>query len=482
MTKLLTLKEKQHQYYLKNKEKYLTRAKKQAEKLREKREKKCKKELEIIEQEERPTFLRPLLARCIREYGERELSTDVIDSFLKENLTKYEPASLKVFRNALSSYSKFQKGDKRNNLILDLLFYTGIRVNELINLRHCDYQNESLKIKGKGNKIRYIPIPVFLAKHFNGGTDYLFKTRTGKRIEKIQIRIMIYKKTKKAGINKHISPHTFRRSFATILNKKEVRLTIIQKVLGHNDIQTTSSYIHNSREEIYNELNKENVEYSPYGSKLKKENFAKDVTEEQQEIKNSPKFYQQAPFLTIAEDLLKLIKEDKGLKHEKRLLIDDNPNICKSVFANNYDKVKISKEYPNEYFAVIAPYYPATENQHHKEVLLVKNEEQPSVNFWENCGQKTKTEIMDLLAEKLGKPKNNLDINCLDALARKILYFYGEVKDNRSQAIHSLTGQVVEIAQTTFKEGKRGGEIYYSLKLANKTILRAIKADLSIEK
>jgi len=65
---------------------------------------------------------------------------------------------------------------------------------------------------------------------------------------------MIYKKTKKAGIDKHISPHTFRRSFATLLNKKEVQLTIISKILGHSDIQTTSSYIHNSHEEIFNEL------------------------------------------------------------------------------------------------------------------------------------------------------------------------------------------------------------------------------------
>jgi len=106
----------------------------------------------------------------IREYGERKLNTDAIVDFLKENLAKYEPASLKVFRNALSSYSRFRKidieweliarliptvqqkffstinqaefellkqaknktnwkGDERNDLILDLLFYTGIRLN-----------------------------------------------------------------------------------------------------------------------------------------------------------------------------------------------------------------------------------------------------------------------------------------------------------------------------------------------------------------
>jgi len=69
--------------------------------------------------------------------------------------------------------------NQRNNLILDFLFYTGIRVGELVNIRHCDYQNNSLKICGKGNKIRYIPILDSLAKHFNGSQNYLFRTRKG---------------------------------------------------------------------------------------------------------------------------------------------------------------------------------------------------------------------------------------------------------------------------------------------------------------
>ena len=62
---------------------------------------------------------------------------------------------------------------------------------------------------------------------------------------------MIYQKTKKAGIDKHISPHTFRRSFATLLNNKNVHLTTIQKLLGHSQINTTANYIHNSYEELY---------------------------------------------------------------------------------------------------------------------------------------------------------------------------------------------------------------------------------------
>ena len=108
--------------------------------------------------------------------------------------------------------------------------------------------------------------------------------------------------------------------------------------------------------------------------------------------------------------------------------------------------------------------------------------EKQITNFWENCSQKTKTEIIDILSERLGIPKNDLDHNCLDAIARKILYFYGEAKDNRSKDVSSLIGKVVEITQKNFKEGKRMGQIYYSIKLENKTIVRASKEDLVDDK
>jgi hypothetical protein len=112
----------------------------------------------------------------------------------------------------------------------------------------------------------------------------------------------------------------------------------------------------------------------------------------------------------------------------------------------------------------------------------ITSEPNSVVNFWENCNQRTKPEIIDLLVDRLGKPKNELDINCLNELASKIIYFYGEEKDFRSKAVSSLIGQVAEITQKEFKEGKRKGQIYYSLKLTNKTILRVIKEDLPAEK
>nr|CAG8598785.1 3065_t:CDS:1 [Entrophospora candida] len=135
--------------------------------------------------------------------------------------------------------------------MLDFLFYTGIRISELLNIRHCDYQNRSLRIHGKGNKVRFIFVPDFLTKYFNGSSVFLFQSINSKKLGVNRIRIMIYLKAKKAGLNKHISPHTFRRSFATLLNNKEVKLTTIQKLLGHSNINTTTDYIHNSHEELY---------------------------------------------------------------------------------------------------------------------------------------------------------------------------------------------------------------------------------------
>ena len=137
------------------------------------------------------------------------------------------------------------------------MFYTGIRVNELVNIKHCDYHDGHLKVYGKGNKIRFIPLPDFLTKYFNAlSQGYLFQTRHGKKLNPTYIRKTIYYLNKKADLNKHISPHTFRRSFATLLNNKEVRLTTIQKLLGHSDINTTTSYIHNSYQEIYQDYSK----------------------------------------------------------------------------------------------------------------------------------------------------------------------------------------------------------------------------------
>jgi len=82
---------------------------------------------------------------------------------------------LERLKNAPNQTNK--KNNERDNLILDFFFYTGLRVSELVNIKHLDYQNGILKVHGKGNKFRFIPVPDLLVKYFNDSSGYLFQTR-----------------------------------------------------------------------------------------------------------------------------------------------------------------------------------------------------------------------------------------------------------------------------------------------------------------
>lgn len=140
---------------------------------------------------------------------------------------------------------------------MDFLFYSGIRVSELVNIKHQDYQDNSLKIHGKGNKVRYVFIPPELIKEINPySSDYLFTNRQGKKITREYIVKLIKKRTILTEIKKRITPHTFRRSFATLLNNKGCNLTTIQKLLGHSHITTTANYIHNDYETLFADYSK----------------------------------------------------------------------------------------------------------------------------------------------------------------------------------------------------------------------------------
>jgi site-specific recombinase XerD len=140
---------------------------------------------------------------------------------------------------------------------LDFLFYTGVRLEELANIKHSDYQGQMLRIQGKGNKVRYVFLPDFLIKHVRSNSiDYLFTNQAGQQLAKRSIQVIINLKVKIAGINKAITAHSFRRSFATNLDRNGVRLTTIQKLLGHSNIETTVQYIHNDYETLYQDYSK----------------------------------------------------------------------------------------------------------------------------------------------------------------------------------------------------------------------------------
>jgi len=233
-------------------------------------------------------------------YGAQPLTTENISSFIQKINKRLTPPTCQLYLAGLISYAKFLQIPKtinwpklqnlipqqsrkffttinqqelirlkgvrfetqdqiwqRNNLILDFLFYSGIRVSELTNIRHRDWENNGLRIHGKGNKVRYVFLPPQLIQYLKlGSVGYLFTNSRGEKLGSAHIRHLIKRRVKLAQLNKWVSPHTFRRSFATLLNSKGARLTTIQKLLGHSNLETTASYIHNSWEELYGDYSR----------------------------------------------------------------------------------------------------------------------------------------------------------------------------------------------------------------------------------
>ena len=145
----------------------------------------------------------------------------------------------------------------RNIAIVELLFATGIRISELCNLkiRDIDLKTGIIKVLGKGSKERIIQLCnsdiKFLLKKYRKlcanqvtDDDFFFINRLGKPISAQSVRLMLHQYVQKSGISKHITPHTFRHTFATLLLEENVDIRYIQNMLGHSTITTTQIYTH----------------------------------------------------------------------------------------------------------------------------------------------------------------------------------------------------------------------------------------------
>ena len=147
----------------------------------------------------------------------------------------------------------------RNRAIIEVLFSCGLRVSELVNLKLSDLylDEEYVRVMGKGSKERLVPISRKaidelkywfvdrnLMKIKPGEEDYVFLNRRGAHLTRTMILIMIKALAKEAGIQKTISPHTLRHSFATALLEGGADLRFIQALLGHENIGTTEIYTH----------------------------------------------------------------------------------------------------------------------------------------------------------------------------------------------------------------------------------------------
>ena len=151
----------------------------------------------------------------------------------------------------------------RNRAILETLYSCGLRVSELIGLRISNLYIDAgyIRVIGKGDKERLVPIGREAIKYIgiyreesrvhveikSGNEDYLFLNRRGAMLSRVMIFTIIKNLAKTAGINKNISPHTFRHSFATHLIEGGADLRAVQEMLGHESITTTEIYTHLDR-------------------------------------------------------------------------------------------------------------------------------------------------------------------------------------------------------------------------------------------
>lgn len=152
----------------------------------------------------------------------------------------------------------------RNKAILETMYSCGLRVSEVVNLKiSCLYLDvDFIRVIGKGDKERLVPIGSEAIKFINiykntirihqplqkGNEDYLFLNKNGRYLSRVMIFYIIKDLAKKAKINKNISPHTFRHSFATHLVEGGADLRAVQEMLGHESITTTEIYTHLDRD------------------------------------------------------------------------------------------------------------------------------------------------------------------------------------------------------------------------------------------
>lgn len=147
----------------------------------------------------------------------------------------------------------------RNYAIIETLYSCGLRVSELINLRFSDlFFNEGfIRVRGKGDKQRLVPISetaIQKIKNYipyraqinikRGSEDVLFLSARGTAISRITVFHYVRKYSEEAGIDKDISPHVFRHSFATHLLERGANIRVIQEMMGHEKISTTEIYTH----------------------------------------------------------------------------------------------------------------------------------------------------------------------------------------------------------------------------------------------
>lgn len=208
---------------------------------------------------------------CLQE---QITSTDPCELIESPKLSKHLPDVLSFSEiEAMSQVVDVSTPEgTRNRAIIETLYSCGLRVSELVNLRlSClFFETGYVRIIGKGDKERLVPIGREAVKFINlyrnsirvhlkvvpGNEDFVFLNRHGRKLTRTMIYIIIKDAAQKAGINKQISPHTLRHSFATHLVEGGADLRAVQEMLGHESITTTEIYTHLDREYLRDTLSR----------------------------------------------------------------------------------------------------------------------------------------------------------------------------------------------------------------------------------
>ena len=201
--------------------------------------------------------LRNFFDWCVQEGETKENPAALVDS---PKLGKYLPAVLSVEEVSaiMDSVDLKSSTGKRDRAILEVLYGCGLRVSEAASLRisKINFEEGFVDVIGKGDKQRLVPLGEMAADaikayledrpvpYSRAQEDILFLNKFGKSLSRVSIFNLVKKQAMIAGIQKEISPHTFRHSFATHLIENGADLRIVQEMLGHESILTTEIYTH----------------------------------------------------------------------------------------------------------------------------------------------------------------------------------------------------------------------------------------------
>jgi len=152
------------------------------------------------------------------------------------------------------------KDNVRDRLIIEMLYATGVRVSELVNIKlnDIDYDNKRIIVHGKGNKERVVyygdyakeVLDEYLSTHYRKDQEYLFLNSNGTQLTTRGVRYIIDKIMDKLSIKTHVTPHVLRHTFATDMLNNGCDIKVVQELLGHSSLRATEIYTHVTNERL----------------------------------------------------------------------------------------------------------------------------------------------------------------------------------------------------------------------------------------